>query len=162
MGRTDSLEKTLMLGKIKGGRRRGRQRMRWLDGITDSVTWVWASSGSWWWTGKLGVLHAVHGVTVTVGRNWATELNRIWFQIFFSSFTLFHFLPILSHLQDVNLFCKLISFLFQSLSKRILANTIYDFSSALEFVIIPLDFIPFSTRKNPCSRIPRLLLLFSC
>ena len=37
MGRTDSLEKTLMLGKIKGGRRRGRQRMRWLDGITDSV-----------------------------------------------------------------------------------------------------------------------------
>ena len=35
MLRTDSLEKTLMLGKIKGGRRRGRQRMRWLDGITD-------------------------------------------------------------------------------------------------------------------------------
>ena len=33
MGRTDSLEKTLMLGKIEGGRRRGRQRMRWLDGI---------------------------------------------------------------------------------------------------------------------------------
>ena len=37
MQRTDSLEKTLMLGKIEGGRRRGRQRMRWLDGITDSV-----------------------------------------------------------------------------------------------------------------------------
>ena len=37
MGRTDSLEKTLMLGKIEGGRRRGRQRMRWLDGITDSM-----------------------------------------------------------------------------------------------------------------------------
>ena len=37
MGRTDSLEKTLMLGKTEGGRRRGRQRMRWLDGITDSV-----------------------------------------------------------------------------------------------------------------------------
>ena len=35
MRRTDSLEKTLMLGKIKGGRRRERQRMRWLDGITD-------------------------------------------------------------------------------------------------------------------------------
>ena len=35
MQRTDSLEKTLMLGKIEGGRRRGRQRMRWLDGITD-------------------------------------------------------------------------------------------------------------------------------
>ena len=35
--RTDSLEKTLMLGKIEGGRRRGRQRMRWLNGITDSM-----------------------------------------------------------------------------------------------------------------------------
>ena len=37
MGRTDSLEETLMLGKIEGRRRRGRQRMRWLDGITDSM-----------------------------------------------------------------------------------------------------------------------------
>ena len=37
MQRTDSLEKTLMLGKIEGGRRRGRQRMRWLEGITDSM-----------------------------------------------------------------------------------------------------------------------------
>ena len=37
MQRTDSLEKTLMLGKIEGGRRRGRQRMRWLDAITDSM-----------------------------------------------------------------------------------------------------------------------------
>ena len=37
MRRTDSLEKTLMVGKIDGGRRRGRQRMRWLDGITDSM-----------------------------------------------------------------------------------------------------------------------------
>ena len=37
MGRTNSLEKTLMLGKIEGMRRRGQQRMRWLDGITDSM-----------------------------------------------------------------------------------------------------------------------------
>ena len=37
MGRTDSFERTLMLGKIEGRRRRGRQRMRWLDGITDSM-----------------------------------------------------------------------------------------------------------------------------
>ena len=37
MQKADSLEKTLMLGKIEGSRRRGRQRMRWLDGITDSV-----------------------------------------------------------------------------------------------------------------------------
>ena len=41
----NSLEKTLMLGKIEGRRRRGQQRMRWLDGITDSVTWVWVNSG---------------------------------------------------------------------------------------------------------------------
>ena len=40
MRRVDSLEKTLMLGGIGGRRRRGRQRMRWLDGITDSMTWV--------------------------------------------------------------------------------------------------------------------------
>ena len=37
MQRSDSLEKTLMLGKIEGGRRRGRQRLKWLDGITDSM-----------------------------------------------------------------------------------------------------------------------------
>ena len=37
MRRADSFEKTLMLGKIEGGRRRGQQRMRWLDGITDSM-----------------------------------------------------------------------------------------------------------------------------
>ena len=40
MQRTGSLEKTLILGKIEGGRRRGRQRMRWLDGITDSMDMV--------------------------------------------------------------------------------------------------------------------------
>ena len=45
MRRTDSLEKTLMLGKIEGRRRRGRQRMRWLDGIIQ-WTWVWVDSGS--------------------------------------------------------------------------------------------------------------------
>ena len=40
MGRADSFEKTLMLGKIEGRRRRGRQRMRWLDGITDSMDMI--------------------------------------------------------------------------------------------------------------------------
>ena len=46
MRRADSFEKTLILGKFEG-RRRGRQRMRWLDGITDSMDMNWLNSGSW-------------------------------------------------------------------------------------------------------------------
>ena len=47
MQRVDLLEKTLMLGGIEGRRRRGRQRTRWLDGITTQWIWVWVDSGSW-------------------------------------------------------------------------------------------------------------------
>ena len=73
MRRTDSFEKTLMLGKIEGRRRRGRQRMRWLDGITDSMDMGLEDSGSWWWTGRPGVLQFMG--SQSVGHNWATELN---------------------------------------------------------------------------------------
>ena len=74
MQRADSLEKTLMLGKIEGRRRRGRQKRGWLDGITDirlnrfdvgitdiftQQTWVWASSRRWWRTGKTGMLQSM-------------------------------------------------------------------------------------------------------
>ena len=59
MQRADSLEKTLMLGKIEGRGRRGQQRMRWLDGITDSMDMSLKSSRSWWWTGKTCVVQLI-------------------------------------------------------------------------------------------------------
>ena len=60
--RTDLFEKTLMLGKIEGGRRRGPQRMRWLDSITNSKDMSLSKLRKLVWTGKPGMLHAVHGV----------------------------------------------------------------------------------------------------
>ena len=73
--RTDSLEKTLMLGKTEGRRRRGQHRMRWLDVSPTWWTWVWASFGSWWWTGKPGVVQSME--LETVRYDWATELTNI-------------------------------------------------------------------------------------
>ena len=67
MRRTDSMEKTMILGKIEGRRRKGWQRMRWWDdrgwdGWMISLTWwtwIWASSGSWWRIGRPGFNHWV-------------------------------------------------------------------------------------------------------
>ena len=75
MQRTDwELEKTLMLGKIEGKRRRGQQRMRWLDGITNSMnTNPLASSGKYWRTGKAGVLQSMGSQSRTRLKDWTTQ-----------------------------------------------------------------------------------------
>ena len=67
------LEKALMLGKTEDRRRRGRQSMRWLDDITNSMDMSWASSRSWWWAGTPGMLQSMGYQRVR--HNWATELN---------------------------------------------------------------------------------------
>ena len=75
MQRPDSLEKTPMLGKIEGMRRRGRQRMRWLDSITDSMDMNWSKlleivedRGAWRAT--------AHGFTERVGHDLVTEQEQ--------------------------------------------------------------------------------------
>ena len=71
--RTNLLEKILMLGNVEGKRRRGQERMKWLDGLPMWRTWVWVGSGNWWWTGKPGVLQSM-GLK-RIRQDWATELN---------------------------------------------------------------------------------------
>ena len=70
--RTDSLEKTLILGKIEGRKRRVQQRMRWWVASLTQWVWVWASSRSWWWTGRPGVLQSME--LQRIRHDWATEL----------------------------------------------------------------------------------------
>ena len=63
--------KTLMLGKIEGRKRRGWQRMRWLDGITNTMDMSWVNSGSWRWTGRPGVLLSMGPQSRTWLSDWA-------------------------------------------------------------------------------------------
>ena len=73
MWRTDLFEKPLMLGKSEGGRRRGWQRMRWLDGSIDLWTSLSKALGVGWWTRKPGVLQPME--VQRVRHDWVTELN---------------------------------------------------------------------------------------
>ena len=59
MRRADSFEKTLMLGKIEDGRRRGQQRIRWWMASPTQWIWDWVNSRNWWWTGRLGMLQSM-------------------------------------------------------------------------------------------------------
>jgi len=78
MQRTDSLEKTLMLWRLKAGREEDdRGWDGWMASLTQ-WTWVSVSSGSWWWTGRPGVLQSM-GLQ-RVGHDWVTELN--WMPIY--------------------------------------------------------------------------------
>ena len=70
---TNSFEKTLMLGKIEGRRRMGTTGWDGRVASPTQQTWVWVNSGSWWWTGRPGVLQSMGSQRVR--RNWATELN---------------------------------------------------------------------------------------
>ena len=79
MRRADSLENTLMLGKVEGRRRRGRQRMRCLNGITNSMDMGLGGLREWWWTGKPGVLWfmGLQRISTTEQLNW-TEMQGLY------------------------------------------------------------------------------------
>ena len=97
MRRVDSLEKTLMLGGIGVGRE-GDDR-GW-DGWMISPTWwtrVWVNSGSWWWTGRPGVLSFMG--SQRVGHDWATELNL---NVKWKQFAEVHFFPTIYRCSTVN------------------------------------------------------------
>ena len=95
MQRTDSFEKILMLGKIEGG---GEGDDRSWDGWMASLTqrtWVWVNSGSWWWTGRPGMLQSMR--SQWVGHNWVTELNRTFMHTIYPKKTYHHLLDNASH-----------------------------------------------------------------
>ena len=76
--RADSLGKTLMLGKIEGRRKRGWQRMRWLDCVINSMDMSLRISGRWWRTGKPGTLHSMGSQRVGHDLGTKQEQQIMW------------------------------------------------------------------------------------
>ena len=94
MRRADSLEKTLMLGKIEGGRVKGPTGWDgWMASPTQ-WTWVWVNSRNWWWTGRPRVLQSMG--SQRVGHDWKTELSctpycrRLWWHVLYNTYTFEH------------------------------------------------------------------------
>ena len=110
MRRADSFKKTLILGQIKGRRRRGQQRMRFWMASPTQWTWVLVNSRSWWWIGRPGVLPFMG--SQWVGHDWATELNWIPPNDYEESWKLFTLSPYYSNL---SLFSELLGVIWQKM-----------------------------------------------
>ena len=149
MWRADSLEKTLMLGKIEGRRKGGR--LGW-DGWMASLTrwtWDWVNSRSWSWTGRPGMLRFIGSQRVR--HDWATELNwMLWInhkwkisvigeQFYWDLLLCFHSSGILWFLESF--FCYLNSNMFQFYTYTVLYSNI---TCIIQYIHINLKFILFN------------------